>query len=194
MCVRELDGQAVEFGTSGYTKDDVFVLYDRRSNSLWWPRSDGAFDAVSGPEKGEALEFLDKPSVMPLGRWVKDHPETLVLLPAPEEATRSTTVRPADRERVAGTWNMNTEFGGGLVPATLKLAWTNGEFQGTWQSQGQEMPVTGLEVDGPDVSFQRPMGAGRLLTFEGKLDGEKLEGHFKMGGRKLPCRGERIGR
>ena len=44
MCTRELGGEAVEFGTSGYTMDGVFVLYDRTSDSVWYPTS------------GEALE------------------------------------------------------------------------------------------------------------------------------------------
>ena len=83
MCVRELDGRPVEFGTSGYTMDDVFVLYDRATDSIWYPVDDKTFQAVAGEKRGEALEILDEPAPMPLGEWLDQEPDTVVLLPPP---------------------------------------------------------------------------------------------------------------
>ncbi len=77
---REWKGRATTFGTTGYTYNNTFVLYDRASQSLWYPMDDGAFTAISGPRKSEKLPFFDKPPIMTLGEWRKLHPDTRVLL------------------------------------------------------------------------------------------------------------------
>jgi len=78
---RRIDGEEIEFGTSGYTLNNVFVLYDRKTDSVWYPLEDDAFDAVAGPLQGMEIEFLAEPEVMRLREWRKKHPDTLVLLP-----------------------------------------------------------------------------------------------------------------
>lgn len=83
MYGREIDGRVVSFGTSGYTKDNVFVLYDRDTESVWYPLSDNTMDAVSGPRRGRSIPFLDQPERMPLAKWRALHPDTTVLLPPP---------------------------------------------------------------------------------------------------------------
>lgn len=77
---REVDGTVTTFGTTGYTYQRVFVLYDRATGSVWYPLDDGAFDAISGPRRGDRLPFLGKPPIVSLGEWRKSHPETDVLL------------------------------------------------------------------------------------------------------------------
>lgn len=84
---RKIDGKEVTFGTTGYTMNHVFVLYDRATDSVWYPLTDGTMDAVSGPNKGKQIPFLDKPVLMQLADWKKLHPDTLVLLP-PEPVPR----------------------------------------------------------------------------------------------------------
>jgi hypothetical protein len=81
VCGREIDGRTAEFGTTGYTMNNVFVLYDRSTGSVWYPLTDESFDAVAGPVKGAQIEFVAKPDKMPLRDWVAAHPDTLVLLP-----------------------------------------------------------------------------------------------------------------
>ncbi|MCP3905975.1 MAG: DUF3179 domain-containing protein [Planctomycetes bacterium] len=81
VCTRELGGRPVQFGTSGYTKDDVFVLYDRSSNSVWYPLSDESLDAVAGARRGESIPFLDEPTPVSLGAWLDEHPGSEILLP-----------------------------------------------------------------------------------------------------------------
>ena len=83
VCDRTIDGEVYSFGTSGYTMNNVFVLYDRNTDSVWYPLSDDTFDAVSGPDKGKTLNFIAKPEVMRLHEWAARHPETLVLIPPP---------------------------------------------------------------------------------------------------------------
>lgn len=77
---RELDNQPVTFGTTGYTYKRTFVLYDRKTESLWYPMGDHSFTAVSGPRQGEKIPYLQESGVMSLGEWRKMHPDTRVLL------------------------------------------------------------------------------------------------------------------
>lgn len=80
MYGREIDGTVTTFGTTGYTLDNVFLLYDRLSQSVWYPLGDGAFDAVGGPMLGKKIPYLLKPPVTSLGTWMQTHPDSLVLL------------------------------------------------------------------------------------------------------------------
>ncbi len=77
---REIAGTVTTFGTTGYTYDNTFVLYDRATESIWYPTDDQGFDAISGPRRGERIEFLAQPPVMSLADWTALHPDTLVLL------------------------------------------------------------------------------------------------------------------
>ncbi len=77
---REVGGRTTTFGTSGYTYDNTFVLYDRATESLWYPLDDRGLTAVSGPEKGQRIAFSAKPARMKLGAWRRLHPRTDVLL------------------------------------------------------------------------------------------------------------------
>lgn len=78
---REIDGKEVTFGTTGYTMDYVFVLYDRTVESLWYPTDEEHLESISGPKKGTRIEFLEKPKPTPLRHWREAHPTTKVLLP-----------------------------------------------------------------------------------------------------------------
>lgn len=77
---RQIDGQVTTFGTTGYTHKRMFLLYDRRTETIWYPLEDGAFDAISGLLQGKRIDFIDKPPVVTLGQWKAEHPDTLVLL------------------------------------------------------------------------------------------------------------------
>lgn len=77
---REKDGKTDEFGVSGYVYKDVFLIYDRKTESLWYPLDDEKWTAIAGPRKGETIPFMAEPGVVPLSEWRKDHPNTTVLL------------------------------------------------------------------------------------------------------------------
>ena len=77
---REKDGKAEQFGVSGYTHKNTFLMFDRETDSLWYPFGDGKWTAISGPRKGETIPFMEKPAPLTLGEWRKKHPNTLVLL------------------------------------------------------------------------------------------------------------------
>lgn len=76
----------MEFGTSGYTMDHVFVLYDRASNSVWYPGDEMNLVAVAGQRKGASIPFLDEPAPIALREWLEQHPDSTVLLPTEDDA------------------------------------------------------------------------------------------------------------
>ncbi|MCH8806350.1 MAG: DUF3179 domain-containing protein [Planctomycetes bacterium] len=77
---REIDGEATTFGTTGYTYRQTFLLYDRKTDSVWYPLEPDRMNAVSGKLKGKSIPFLAKPALMPLREWVAEHPKTRVLV------------------------------------------------------------------------------------------------------------------
>jgi len=72
--------QTDEVGVSGYVYKNVFLIFDRKTESLWYPLDEKSWTAISGPRKGESIPFISKPGVVPLGEWRKQHPDTVVLL------------------------------------------------------------------------------------------------------------------
>ena len=85
MCTREIDRRTVEFGTTGYTMDNTFLLYDRETESVWYPLGDGTLDAVSGERHGTSLDFLAKPDPVALGAFLDEHHGARILLPSEED-------------------------------------------------------------------------------------------------------------
>lgn len=69
-----------EFGTSGYVYRNTFVLYDRSTESRWYPLDDEKWTAISGPRQGETIPLIEEPTPMCLGEWRERHPDTVVLL------------------------------------------------------------------------------------------------------------------
>ena len=77
------------FGVSGYVYKDVFLIFDRRTESLWYPLDDTQWTAVSGPRKGETFPFIGETPVVTLGEWRKKHPNTKVLLGSKRQIDKS---------------------------------------------------------------------------------------------------------
>jgi len=77
---REIDGERTTFGTTGYTYKNTFLLYDRATESVWYPLQKGEFNALSGKLKGKALPYMAEPEIMLLGKWRKLHPHTVILI------------------------------------------------------------------------------------------------------------------
>lgn len=82
---REKDTHVDRFGVSGYTYRDTFLMFDRKTQSLWYPLDKQQWTAISGPRRGETIPFIEEPEVMPLGEWRKKHPDTAVLLGSKRE-------------------------------------------------------------------------------------------------------------
>ena len=74
-----MNGKVTTFGTTGYTYNNIFVLYDRLTSSIWYPLENGEMNAISGPRTGDYIPIEDEPSIMTLGEWITLHPDTSVL-------------------------------------------------------------------------------------------------------------------
>lgn len=61
------------------------MLYDRESDSVWYP-GPATLEAVGGKRLGEAIPFLQEPSPMKLSEWLRQQPDSTVLLPSEEDA------------------------------------------------------------------------------------------------------------
>ncbi len=77
---REIDGELTTFGTTGYTHKNTFLLYDRKTDSVWYPLNKGEMNAISGELVGKALPFLGEPKRMRLSDWRAQQPDSLVLV------------------------------------------------------------------------------------------------------------------
>jgi len=72
---RVLDGQEVEFGTSGKLYNSNLVMYDRLTDSYW---SQALGTAITGELTGQQLKIIPFDVIL-WGDWISLHPETLVL-------------------------------------------------------------------------------------------------------------------
>lgn len=80
MYGRQVNGQTTTFGTTGYTYNDLFLLYDRLTQSVWYPMEDGAINGIGGSQLDRRIAFLEKPPIVTLGEWRNLYPDTMVLL------------------------------------------------------------------------------------------------------------------
>ncbi len=72
---RKIDGQTVEFGTSGKLYNSNLLMYDRLTESYW---SQALGEAVKGELTGYKLDLVPF-DVITWGDWKKLYPDTLVL-------------------------------------------------------------------------------------------------------------------
>ena len=70
-----IDGELLDFGTSGKLYNSNLVMYDRQTNS-YWPQAMGK--AVVGPLTGEELEFVPA-RILSWADWSQAYPDGLVL-------------------------------------------------------------------------------------------------------------------
>jgi hypothetical protein len=76
---RTLDGEVLTLAASGWTYENLFVLHDRQTESLWYDFGDGeGLTCVAGPHLGRRLPERET-AVLPWSRWKGDHPTTKVL-------------------------------------------------------------------------------------------------------------------
>lgn len=76
MYSRELDGKPLTLAASGWTYNRTFVLYDKETETLWYPFPDtNGLTAIAGPLEGKFLPTL--PSTRASFReWHEIHPDT----------------------------------------------------------------------------------------------------------------------
>jgi len=74
---REQDGKSLTIAPSGWTYEDVFVLYDKETESLWYPVWQG-LEAIQGELYGERLPQLSSKDTS-WGEWIEEHPDSAIL-------------------------------------------------------------------------------------------------------------------
>ncbi len=77
MYSRRIDGQTLTIAPSGWTYDDVFVLYDRETGTLWYPYRKG-LKGIQGKYFERELEKLPSTDTE-WGEWRDKHPNSLIL-------------------------------------------------------------------------------------------------------------------
>jgi hypothetical protein len=76
---RELDGGVLTLEASGWTYEDVFVLHDQETGSLWYPYPDvPGLRAIAGPLEGRTLPLVEGERTT-WSEWVDAHPDTVLL-------------------------------------------------------------------------------------------------------------------
>jgi Protein of unknown function (DUF3179) len=79
---RTVDGTPITLGTSGYVYQNAFVLYDRGTDSLWYPKEEG-LTAITGPLTGKVLKpAAESVERITWGKWQRRYPNTQVLIGA----------------------------------------------------------------------------------------------------------------
>lgn len=112
--------------------------------------------------------------------------------PAPEAKDRGQRLSNNAAAKIVGTWDMQTEYQGSKIPATMSLVLDDGHLIGTWASQGMKMKMSSILLDGDKLSFKRSMGEdGPSLAFSGRVEGDKLDGKYETQFGGLTCAGTR---
>ena len=74
MYSRQIDGRNLTLAPSGWTYKDTFVLYDKETDSLWYPNEKGLM-GIQGHYFKRVLPEI-KSEDTNLGQWVDKHPQT----------------------------------------------------------------------------------------------------------------------
>jgi hypothetical protein len=74
---REIDGQTLTLVPSGWTYRSTFVLYDRETETLWYPFRKGLL-GIQGKYFGRELEKLPATDTS-WKKWMGKHPDSKIL-------------------------------------------------------------------------------------------------------------------
>ncbi|MBT4362992.1 MAG: DUF3179 domain-containing protein [Desulfobacterales bacterium] len=77
MYSREIDGQKLTIAPSGWTYKSTFVLYDKETETLWYPYKKGLM-GIQGPFFKRWLLKIDSEDTS-WEKWRQKHPESKIL-------------------------------------------------------------------------------------------------------------------
>ncbi len=77
MYSREIDGKTLTLAPSGWTYNYTFVLYDKETNSLWYPDDDGLIGIQGVYFKRQLPEIPSSDTSWK--EWKEKHPNSQVL-------------------------------------------------------------------------------------------------------------------
>jgi len=74
---REIDGQVLTLAPSGWTYKRTFVLYDKETRSLWYPKRGGLM-GIQGKHFNKKLPMM-KSTDTKFSKWIQKNPSTRVM-------------------------------------------------------------------------------------------------------------------
>ncbi len=74
---RTVDGQKLTLAPSGWTYKNTFVLYDKETETLWYPYSDG-LRGIQGPYFNHRLPKISSKDTR-WEKWQQQHPDSKIL-------------------------------------------------------------------------------------------------------------------
>jgi hypothetical protein len=74
---REIDGKILTLAPSGWTYKRTFVLYDRETQTLWYPRKDGLM-GIQGVFFQRVLPKVNSKDT-DWSKWKKEYPSTKLM-------------------------------------------------------------------------------------------------------------------
>ena len=77
MYSRVIDGQPITIAPSGWTYKRTFVLYDKETGSLWFPRQEGLM-GIQGKYFKRLLPEVESTDTR-WSNWKKNHPSTKLM-------------------------------------------------------------------------------------------------------------------
>lgn len=149
---RRVNGQTLTFGTSGKLADDVFVMYDRETETEW-QQSTGA--AIAGELQGERLSLLDS-SLLTWETFQRQYPDGEVLQPPKGSETAEAHYDMGPYER----YSEGSEFGlYGMRGEGPRRTWDRTEIDA-------KAEVLGVEIGDDALGFpsNRITSEGGLVT------------------------------
>jgi len=178
---RTVDGQTVEFGTSGKLYNSNLVMYDRTSNSLW---SQALGQAIAGKQSGIKLDRIPF-DVAFWKEWKQLYPDTKVL----SRDTGST--RPYGADPYGNYYTSNDLFFPvsnhddrlGLKEIIVGLE-NGGQYKAYKLQQIEDTNVVNDEVNGKSVALFS-LHPFMVRVFDSTLDGQKLEFQYNKNSSKI---------
>lgn len=108
-----------------------------------------------------------------------------------------TAARPRPSSPLLGRWSFHYVVGDREIDATLVVIQKDaGTLEGQWTSSAGEHVISALKLDGSTVTFARKSKFAERelsMTFEGRLDGNQLDGKFKSDRGEIEARARRHG-
>ena len=98
------------------------------------------------------------------------------------------------QDGLLGDWDLSIDFGGTPVPASMTVSGAAGALSGKLQAPTGELEIKEIKYDNGAISFSAEVdmqGTPMVFAFEGKLEGEVINGKLKSDMGEMTVTGKR---
>jgi hypothetical protein len=95
-------------------------------------------------------------------------------------------------EPVVGKWDVWLQYKNREIEAELTIGFVDGALAGEWNGMGDRAALENLAFEGSTLSFSRPMGEGKKITFTGTVENGTIDGTSETPFGELKTTGERL--